>query len=329
MTREIIRITSGGEALPVDAANLDAESLEAELRRAHRSGAYLLCLLNNPDEQEVWELGSRFGLHPLATADAATGRQQPKVQNYPQHLFIAMWTLATEGDLRLGQVFLFVRKGLLVCVQWADPPVRLDLRSVVTNQQLDVGNGSMSGAYRVMSRVVADYAKVESAIEQELERVEGEVFDVQVREDSAKIYRLRLRIGKVGRAVATFAAAIRAGREHLDSLVVDSQQLGPYLLDLYDDVAATATLAADQNRALDGIASTHENNMGMRQNDDMRKISAIAALLGIPTVLAGIFGMNFDGLPLTHWAGGWMVICGVMAAIDLVVFVAFKRRKWL
>ena len=150
-----------------------------------------------------------------------------------------------------------------------------------------------------------------------------------VQEEAAKIYRLRLRVGKLGRAVATFASALEVSREHLEQLVIDSAKLGPYLRDLHDDVAATATLTADQNRALDGIVATHENNVATRQNIDMRRISALAALLAIPTVIAGIYGMNFKNIPLVQWQFGWLVIGATMVALDLFVFALFKRRKWL
>jgi magnesium transporter len=323
---DIVEIDKDGEVVDFE---LDPDDIELAIRRAHRAGGFLLCTSDNPECEEMDELADRFGLHPLAAADAATGKQQPKIQNYPQHLFIVMWTLDPEGEATLGQVFLFVRQGLLVCVQRSPSAERLDARELMSDRRIDLGAGVMGAAYRIMSRIAADYTEVASHIEADLEEVEGQVFDEHVQEDAAKIYRLRLRVGKLGRAVATFAAALEVSREHLEQLVIDSAKLGPNLRDLHDDVAATATLSVDQNRALDGIVATHENNVATRQGKDMRKISALAALLAIPTVIAGIYGMNFKNIPLVQWQFGWLVIGATMFVLDLLVFAVFKRQKWL
>ncbi len=326
MIGAILEVDARGQVAALESGQ---DELDRAARRAHKADGFLLCIVEDPDEAEMRELAERFRLHPLAAADAASGKQQPKIQNYPEHLFIVMWTLAADGRLQLGQVFLFVREGLLLCVQRGDERHRLDIADIVTDQALDVGTGAMSGAYRIMNRIAADYTKIESEIEDELEEIEAEVFDEHVHEDAAKIYRLRQRVGKVSRAVATFATALDAGRDHLEDLVVASEKLGPYLRDLRDDVAATATLAADQSRALDGIMSTHENNVATRQNADTRRISAFAALLALPAVIAGIYVMNFKTLPLVEWSFGWVVIAAVIVALDVVTYIVFKRRKWL
>jgi magnesium transporter len=323
---DVVQVDKEGAVVDLE---LDPDDVEEAIRRAQRSGGFLLCTSDNPESEQMDELAERFGLHPLAAADAATGKQQPKIQNFPQHLFIVMWTLDPEGQGTLGQLFLFIRQGLLVCVQRSPAPQRVDARELVSERRTDLGEGVMSAAYRIMSRVAAEYTEVASRIEEDLEEVEAEVFDERVQEEAAKIYRLRLRVGKLGRAVATFASALEVSREHLEQLVIDSAKLGPYLRDLHDDVAATATLTADQNRALDGIVATHENNVATRQNIDMRRISALAALLAIPTVIAGIYGMNFKNIPLVQWQFGWLVIGATMVALDLFVFALFKRRKWL
>jgi len=95
------------------------------------------------------------------------------------------------------------------------------------------------------------------------------------------------------------------------------------------DLAATAQLVSDQGIALDGVVSSHESNISNQQNDDTRKISAFAALLSVPTVLAGLFGMNFKNLPGVSWTYGWEALIAVVVILDVLMFINFKRRHWL
>ena len=99
--------------------------------------------------------------------------------------------------------------------------------------------------------------------------------------------------------------------------------------DLLDDLVGTAALTADQNAGLDGIVSTHQNNVASRQNVDTRKISAFAALLAIPAVVAGLYGMNFKNLPGVTWVYGWIVIAGTIVILDVIAIIIFKRRRWI
>jgi magnesium transporter len=110
---------------------------------------------------------------------------------------------------------------------------------------------------------------------------------------------------------------------------VDNEKILPYLHDLLDDAAGTAALLNDQSRALDAVLSSHENNVSARQNKDMRTISAFAALLALPSLIAGIYGMNFQNLPLVEWQYGWIAIAVVIVIVDLVIYAMFKRRGWL
>ena len=107
------------------------------------------------------------------------------------------------------------------------------------------------------------------------------------------------------------------------------EHIVPLLHDLLDDAAGTAALINNQSRALDAILSSHENNVAARQNKDMRTISAFAAFLALPTLIAGLYGMNYKNIPLVQWEFGWLVIGIVIVVVDLVIYRLFKRRHWL
>ena len=137
------------------------------------------------------------------------------------------------------------------------------------------------------------------------------------------------RIGKIDRAVSSLARALEVSRPHLASVSVAGRQVEPYVEDLLDMLSGTASLLRDQSSTLDAVVASHENNAAARQNDDVRRISAIAALLSVPALTAGIFGMNFADLPLVKVAYGWTWVLAGAVLVDVVVFLLFRRRGWL
>jgi magnesium transporter len=187
----------------------------------------------------------------------------------------------------------------------------------------------MSAVYEVMANIARGYTEVSSVIEKELEALEAQVFDEDQKDDSKRIYALRKQIGKVNRAVSGISTSLANARAHFDKLSIGNERVGVYFQDLIDDLTGTDQLTTDQNSALDGVISTHENSVASQQNTDARKISAIAALVAVPAVVAGLFGMNFKNLPAVSWAFGWELSVVIILAFDLCAFLFFRRRRWL
>jgi magnesium transporter len=306
-------------------------SLKTPIAAAKRAGGFVWIGLEDPDEGEMNELAEQLGLHPLATRDATTGKQQPKVQSYDEHLFVVMWQLheSRSSRLNVGELFLFVREGLLVTVQREMGKHPLDIPTILDATETSLGTGAVGGLYGIMANVANTYSDVASEVEKDLERLERQVFDENAVDDSATLYRVRQELGKLQRTVSSLAKALETSRDRFDQLTIGNKVLEPYLRDLLDDLAGTAQLISDQGAALDGVVSSHENNVASQQNDDTRKISAFAALLSVPTVLAGLYGMNFKNLPGVTWNYGWEMLIAVIIVLDVVMFINFKRRHWL
>jgi magnesium transporter len=303
----------------------------AAIAGARRSGGFVWIGLIDPDEDEMREVGERFGLHPLAVRDAATGKQQPKVQAYDEHLFVVMWAVAPErsrGDVAISEVFIFARDGLLLTVQRNGGRQRPDLGKVLETAD-SLAGGAMTGLYAMMASVAIGYTDLTSVIEEELEALEEQVFDESAEDDAQRIYTLRKQVGKVDRAVSSLATALRESKDHFNALTVGNTAVEPYFRDLLDDLAGTDQLITDQISAIDGVVASHENNVASQQNRDTRKISAFAALLSIPAVLAGLYGMNFKNLPGVTWGFGWETVIAAAIVLDTWAFIAFKRRRWL
>ena len=219
--------------------------------------------------------------------------------------------------------------GWLLTAQRAEGGVLPDLRQQLEDAPPELRDGVMPAAYTIMADVVDGYAEAAADVETDLERLEEQVFTEGTNEDHREIYRIRKNIGRVDRAVSSIAAALRESTGHLESLSVGREHIVPYLHDLLDDAAGTAALINNQSKALDAIPSSHENNVSARQNQDMRTISAFAALLALPTLIAGVYGMNFKNIPLVQWEWGWLVIGFAIVVIDVAIYVMFKRRHWL
>jgi magnesium transporter len=287
--------------------------------------------LSDPDSDEMAVFADVLGLHPLAVADAVTGKQQPKIQFYKEHLFIVMWAIAhpSELDVHIDDIFLFVREGLLLTVQRGGGKDRIDIEQTLSTTPVDIRGGVMGGVYAIMADVAAGYTEFTSDMEIELQEVEAQVFDQETRDDAQRIYRLRQHVAKIARAAGGLATALKASRDHFTELSVGNESVAPYLNDLLDDLLGTDQLLKDQVQSLDAVVSTHENNVARQQNSDTRKISALAALLSIPAIFAGIFGMNFKNLPGVTWTYGWEALLLVVIVIDGFLFWSFKRRHWI
>jgi magnesium transporter len=243
-----------------------------------------------------------------------------------------LWSILrseTSEGLVLGQTFLYIGDGWLMTVQRAEGATLTDLQQLLERAPESLRNGTMPAAYTIMADVVDGYAKAAADVESDLEELEEQVFSDATAEDHLRIYKVRKDIGRVDRAVSSIAAALRESTSHLESLSVGKEHIVPYLHDLLDDAAGTAALINNQSKALDAILSSHENNVSARQNKDMRTISAFAALLALPTLIAGLYGMNFKNIPLVQWQYGWLAIAIVIIVVDVIIYVMFKRRRWL
>jgi magnesium transporter len=308
------------------------KSPRTALAAARRAKGFLWIGLVDPTESDLAPFVEAFALHPLAVNDAVTGRQQPKIQTYGDMLFIVMWTLTEKrrsDAITVGGVFMFVSDDLFITVQRDAGSDLLDIPHILTGFETPLADGATGAMYGLMTHVGSSYSDLASDVEKELEKLEHDVFDQKSTEDGSRIYRVRQKIGKLERATASIAASLRTSSDHLDSMVVDHADLAPYIRDLIDDFTGTSQLVADQQSSLDGVISSHENNVASKQNVDTRKISAFAALLAVPTVLAGLYGMNFKNLPGVSWAFGWEAVVAAILVCDAILWVGFRRRHWL
>lgn len=302
-----------------------------------REPAHFTVVQINPTDAQLDDLAERFDLHPLIIDDLRMGRQQPKFERLGSHLYLSLWDLDADADADAdrdapdpisGLALIFDEHRLLLVQQGPRERLR-DLDAVLSGTGAVPVTSTISAVYRVLDAVVSDFVELGAGIESELDSVEEEVFDSGVREDYRRIYRLRQRIGQIDRAASGLADAVRSARAEIQSLTESEPALRPYFVHLENDAVGIARLATAEHSGLDAVVSSHESNVSTRQNRDMRTISAYAALLAIPTVVAGVYGMNFKDLPLLHLGLGWLIMIGVMIVADVGIYLLFRRRGWL
>ena len=288
--------------------------------------------LVNPERSEIERLQERLDLHPLIVSDLLEGRQQPKAETFDRQLYISLWDIdrgragptSTDTDLAL-----ILTDDELVLVQRGDREEFRDLDAVLVGTGQLAVDSPISAALRVLEVMVREFVDLASEVEDELDELEAEVFDSHVDEDYRRIYRLRQLIGQIDRASSGLARALRNAHDEITRLTEDEPQLRPYFHHLVNDARGVAELTTTQHQSLDALVSSHQSNVATKQNQDMRTISAFAALLAIPTVVAGIYGMNFKNLPLVTWEFGWLAVGIAMVVLDVAAFVLFRRRGWI
>lgn len=295
-------------------------------------------ILVNPAREDLERVQRRFGLHALVVADLIEGRQHPKFETFDGHLYLMVWDLNPKADgstRAVTDIAMVLHDDELLVVQRGPDDGLRDIDRVLAEPggadepAREPVSSPLSAVYRILDAVVRDFVELGAEVERDLDDVEAEVFDSSIREDYRRIYRLRQRIGRIDRAASGLAAALRTGKSELEALAAAEPALQPHLVHLVHAADGVATLASAEHAALDAAVSSHQSNVATRQNQDMRTISAFAALLAIPTVVAGLYGMNFKNLPLITWEYGWVAVGVALLALDLVVYFAFRRRGWL
>lgn len=286
-------------------------------------------LLENPSKAGFDQATRTLEMHPLLAEHLRAGRQEPRFENIGGFLSLSLWDATKSRAERSGAdpqlTFVFDASRLLVL----QTGPKASLRDVSPTLGVDDVGSPCEGVYRVLHEIVDEFTDAGAEIEQELDQVEADVFDSAVREDYRRIYRLRRRIGRVDRAITGLREAMRSADAALDVLMVNDAGLRERFGYLDRTIRGLATLAHSAHSSLDAVVSSHESNVATRQNQDMRTISAFAALLAVPTVIAGIYGMNFDNLPPFQWEFGWIVVVLAMIVADIVLAMWFLRLGWL
>jgi magnesium transporter len=305
-------------------------SLEDAQLATHEDGAFVWVGLHQPTEEEFDAVKREFGLHELAVEDAVKAHQRPKLEVYDDSLFIVLRTAryidATES-VEFGEILLFVGERFLISVRHGEPT---DLRGVraATEARPDLLRcGPSAVLHAIVDRVVDDYEPVITGIEDDVEEVEQEVFSPARANPAERIYELKREVIEFHRAVGSLVDPLRRlASGELDLIHADVRA---YFRDVYDHAVRADERSDSLRELLTGALEANLAQVGARQNDDVRRISAWVAILAVPTMIAGVYGMNFEHMPELEWELGYPLVIAVMLTICTLIHRAFKRAGWL
>ncbi len=285
--------------------------------------------LHEPTETLLRFVQSQLNLHELLIEDVHQAHQRPKLDTYGDVIFLAVRTAQlVKGKIEFGETHLIVGKGYVVSIRLGASTSYADVRSRCerTPQLLRIGESFI--LYAILDFITDNYFPVLDEIEQELEQIEEEIFTATpANEKIERIYRLRVELQRMRRVVAPMLEICNRMARH-ESLA-SATMIQPYLHDLHDHVQLVNDAIVDLRERL---ASAFEATLllaSARQNDIVKKLASWAAILAVPTAIAGIYGMNFKVMPELDWQYGYPAAVVFMGGLCAYLYYRFKRASWL
>jgi magnesium transporter len=297
---------------------------------ATEPGDFVWVGLHDPSEQELAAVEQEFGLHPLAVEDAFTAHQRPKLERYEHTLFLtlkSLWYVDESDAVETGEINMFVGDDFVITVRHGTGSELHSARRDLEAKTTVLTHGPSAVVYAVCDRVVDGYLTVMDALEEDVDEVETSVFSAQRTSDSARIYTLKREIAEARRAVLPLREPMR--RFATGAVPGIDEKSAPFFRDVLDHLNRVAETVDGLDQLLSTAFDAHLAQISVQQNEDMRKISAGAAIVVVPTLIAGVYGMNFEHMPELSWTYGYPFAIALMAGLCLILWVWFKRSGWL
>jgi magnesium transporter len=303
-----------------------------------RQQAFVWVGLHEPDESQMQDVADVFGLHPLAVEDAVQTHhhQRPKLDRYDDTLFLVLKTvnyvphesvvLARE-IVQTGEVMIFVGKNFVVTVRHGEHGGLQEVRKRMDADPAHLRLGPYAVMHAIADDVVDHYLEVTSLMESDIDSIEEVAFSPSRTLDVEPIYLLKREVVELRRCVSPLSSAFQ--RMQTESKDLITKEVRRYLRDVADHQSEAADQITSYDDMLNSLVQAALARVGMQQNSDMRKISAWAGIVAVPTMIAGIYGMNFQFMPelQIHWA--YPTVLGVMTIVCLVLYFQFRKQKWL
>ncbi|MFF4834364.1 magnesium/cobalt transporter CorA [Streptomyces sp. NPDC001315] len=312
--------------------------LSDALDEARAAGGFVWIGLHEPSENEFGLVTQEFGLHPLAVEDALKAHQRPKLEVYDDSLFLVLKPVVYEPEsdaVSTGEIMIFLGDAFVVTVRHGEGSPLAAVRHRLEQEPETLGKGPTAVLYAIADAVVDHYLDVATELQTDLEELEAEVFSPDgggSRYTASRIYTFKRQILEFRRATGPLAPPLTrlAGTGQFGgSVPFVKDEARPFFRDVNDHLTRVNESVDGLDRLVSDVLSAHLAQTGVRQNDDMRKISAWAAMAAVPTMIAGIYGMNFDHMPELHWIWSYPAVIAVMAVLEVLLYRAFKRQGWL
>jgi magnesium transporter len=304
-------------------------SEELELLRKDENG-FIWIGLKDPTDDEFALVNEELKLHPLAVEDAIKGNQRPKLDIYDDTMFLVLKTLHyidATSDVETGEVMIFVGDRFVVTVRRGEANPLTGVRSRLEHAPKHLAHGPIAVLYSVMDSIVDNYTTIDVELSDDLNSIEQRVFSGARGVDATDIYRLKREVLEVKRATTPLEMPLR--RLKTEQIAMMHEEARPFFSDISDHLLRVTDHIESYDRLLTDVLNAHLAQISVQQNDDMRRISAWVAIAAVPTMVAGIYGMNFDNMPELRWKYGYFMVLGFMAIIACGMYRAFRKSGWL
>jgi magnesium transporter len=314
-------------AIYVDGRRTAEAPLEEIHETSRAKGGFAWVGLYEPTEDEFRSVAGEFGLREWAIKDAIKPHQRPKLERYDEMVFVVLKAaryLEEEEEVEFGEIHAFVSPDFIVTMRYGEASELGEVRRLMEGDPESLRKGPFAILHTIMDRIVDDYGPVADGLENDIDEIEVEVFKGEPAA-SRRIYELSREVIEFHQATQPLAGA-------LVSLTEDGMhdaEVRRHLRDVRDRALRVTERVEGFRELLSNILTVNFTMVSIQQSDQTKKISAWAAIVIVPTLIAGIYGMNFDLMPELHWRFGYPYALSLMALVALVLYLRFKRSGWL
>lgn len=320
-----------GKRLPGRWTHSDAV---AEVRK--RRDGFVWIGLFEPDEEQIQGIAETFGLHELAVEDAVCAHQRPKLERYAEVLFMVLKTVryiehespTTANEIvETGEIMAFLGRDFIITVRHGQHSGLHGLRADLEADQERLASGPAAVLHAIADRVVDSYLAVTEAIEEDIDEIESMVFAPNSPIGAEQMYLMKREILELRRSVTPLANPLRRLAEGYSPLVPD--EIRSYFRDVDDHLTTVSEHVASYDELLTTLVDATLAKITLQQSNDMRKITSWAAIIAVPTMVVGVYGMNFDFMPELRWKFGYPVVMALILVACVILYRTFRRNRWL
>lgn len=316
-------------AVYVDGARSQELSLESVSEQLSQPGRFVWLGLNDPDEATMKRLQKEFGLHELAIEDAHRAHQRPKIETYGDTLFIVLRTVQmNKKRIELGETHFFLATNFLITIRHHSATSYAGVRTRCESTPHLLKKGPAFAMYAVMDFIVDEYFPVIQELELEVAVIEENIFREKARRDTTlKIYKLKRQIMDVKRSVSPLIDICNR-LMRFDLKAID-EETKPYFRDVYDHAIRINEIVDNARELLSTALDANLSMITISQSEVGKRFAGWAAILGVGTMVAGIYGMNFKFMPELEWQYGYPLVIAGTASVCTFMYWKFKKSGWL
>ena len=298
----------------------------------HRPNAFVWVALFEPTQAELDEIAQEFSLHPLAVEDASKGHQRPKIEEYEDSLFVVLHTIEEVPEdpahLLVGEMHVFIGRNYVLSIRHRTHKGFTEVRTRTEREPDLLRFGSAYVLYALMDAVVDRYFPIVDNLSNQLEEIEESLFDSgSTRRKIQDLYALKRRLMTLHHAVQPLMEAV--GKLYGGRVPQLLAGMGEYYRDVYDHLARIEGAIESIREMLQTAISVNIAFISLAESEVTKRLAVWGALITVPTLIAGIYGMNFKHMPELDWATGYPFAVTLMIVVDALLYWRFKKAGWV